>query len=335
MTSARRYLYNLVSEWERVALSGSQDNYCDILDEVLFDADLRFIDYLQYRDEGEFPSRLQKWLDNLSTDRDKKILFMLLHWIIFVDRLQMHSLYRDAYRRVVVPWISQDVLNARDMLSDDYDIKIRSLLRDYPFYSITESFGFNEFLHINNLHGLTRPIILGESKEDVNAKLRACINTKKGIIILEDFVGTGNQARDVLVKIKDNVPSNFQILFVPLLILECGLTKLNMEPKLKTVSIKPVMTIRNRFCLQKASMPDEPPVFNYVRSLIKSTADRVIRPLGDYDDPPSDPFGYGSSGALLVTCHNTPNNTLPLIHHRSPTWSPLFRRLHHSKDSLR
>src|SRR5205085_5926042 len=45
---------------------------------------------------------------------------------------------------------------------------------------------------------------------------------------------------------------------------------------------------------------------------------------------PYGPFGFNpvlpKKGALLVMYTNTPDNTLPIIHHSSASWSPLFQR---------
>ena len=43
---------------------------------------------------------------------------------------------------------------------------------------------------------------------------------------------------------------------------------------------------------------------------------------------PHTAFGFKETGASFVSYSNTPNNTLPLIHHRPTTggWHPLFPR---------
>ncbi|WP_285009496.1 phosphoribosyltransferase-like protein [Pedobacter faecalis] len=39
------------------------------------------------------------------------------------------------------------------------------------------------------------------------------------------------------------------------------------------------------------------------------------------------PLGYKQTGGLVVLNTNVPDNTLPLVHHQSPTWKPLFKRI--------
>lgn len=331
-------LYELIHKWEEDARSDPRDksSFGAVLDEILFHANIRFHDYIQYRDEGEFSFRLKKWLDNVSNDRDKKILFKLLPYIMFIDRPQMLSLHRDAYRRIIIPWVSISRLHASDILSINYENKVYSLLREYQLLSITQSFDNPDFLNANNLTGLPKPIILGEDKNKVSAMLPKYDESLKGLILFEDFVGTGKTARNVVIEVINHINPKWRLLFIPLIILERGLTLLNNERELSgRVTIEPVLVISNNSCIQKDAYRGEPDEFRYVRALVKSTAKKVLERYGDHDDPPDNPFGYKGSGALLVTCHNTPNNSLPLIYHRSPSWFALFRRIHHSKDGLR
>ncbi|MBI4256651.1 hypothetical protein HY626_01175 [Candidatus Uhrbacteria bacterium] len=334
--TTRAHLASLTREWEEAArLDTDHYPYCGVLDEILFHADLRFSDYIQYREEGEFPVRLRNWLGNVPRKREKQILFQLLPFLLFVDRWQLQSLHRDAYRRIIVPWVCNGQLTSDDILSSEYEILVRSRLKRYLLLSITESFSFPDFLHVNNLSGLPKPRILGEDKIQVKGLVQVPAGAAEGLIIFEDFVGTGKQARGVLREIRRYAASDKRILFVPLIMLESGLKRLLPVGERTNIEINPVMVITNKACLQKDPFLGELDEFKYLRALVKVTAGRVLRSLGPLDDPPVNAFGYGDSGALLVTCHNAPNNTLPLIHHRAPNWNPLFRRVHHSKDGLR
>jgi hypothetical protein len=155
-----------------------------------------------------------------------------------------------------------------------------------------------------------------------------------GLIIFEDFVGTGKQAGRVLTEIKHLVAPHWKVLFIPLLVLKKGLKTLTKALEESGILVDPVWVVPSSSCLFEKPLHREPPDFKRIRALAKQTRRRVLEQYGSLDDPPSNPFGYKGSGALLVTCHNTPNNSLPLIHHRAPEWSPLFRRLHHSKEGL-
>ena len=329
-------LYNQAREWEEGGRLDIRDHFPfqGLLDELLFHSELRFSDYIQFASEGEFGVRLKKWLCNVPEGRQRKVLLSLLRYLTFVDRLQMVSLYRDAFRRIVVPFVRKDMLSADDLLSGDYGKRVLSVLRQYRLFSITESFQNPGFINANDLAGLSKSDILGEDVRRVPMMLPKKESSIIGVIVFEDFVGSGKQARNVLVAVKQYVPSHWRILFVPLIILERGLKLLREESELKSVAVEPALIVSEGQCIKGEFATGEPEEYSSFRALVKSTADRVLQRLDDTDDPPSDAFGYKGSGALIVTSHNTPNNTLPLIHHRAPHWVPLFRRVHHSKDGL-
>jgi hypothetical protein len=329
------HLYRLAQEWEEQSRQGERDpvSYREVLDEILFHAELRFVDYRQFKEDGSFTTRLREWVEQAESRAQQKSLFLLLKWILFIDHWQMRSLYRDAYRRVIVPWVSRAHLSAADLLCEEYEAKLITALKEYRLFSITESFGFNEFLHENSLLGLTKPIVIGERASGVRAVLSK-YDSPPGLIIFEDFVGTGKQAGEVLAEIGRLAPSRCEVIFIPLITLKKGLRRLSRIGEKNNILVQPVWVVPDSSCLFEVPSRTEPRDFKRVRATIKQTRRRVIERYTQLDDPPNNPFGYGGSGALLVTCHNTPNNAPPLIHHRAPQWSPLFRRLHHSKEGL-
>jgi hypothetical protein len=327
-------LYNMAAKWEEEARKDSRDSYpyTSLLDELFFHAELRFKDYRQYQEEGAFSKRLSEWICNIPEESRRKTLVKLLRYLLFIDRMQMESIYRDAYRRIIGPWLSAEWTNPSLFLAPDLEIKLLRTLKQFTLLSITESMCFSDFLNANDLSGLRKPAILGEGQPDFS---RIIANSKaKGAIVLEDFVGTGKQASATLAHIATTLPTTWKLLFVPLIILECGLNAMRADTRLTRITISPVITVSANECIHDDWVKGEQADFCELRTVIQETAERVLERLNDMDDPPDNAFGYKGSGAFVVTCHNAPNNTLPLIHHRAPTWSPLFRRIHHSKDGL-
>jgi hypothetical protein len=334
-TDPRIYLHRLVAGWDRLAQQDKRDvyNYSGILKELLFHSDLRFGEYIQYaNEEGQFATRLSRWLDNVQSDREKQSLLKLASLIDFVDRQQMASLYRDAYKRIIMPWVTSDC-GPGELLSDTFESMVRSRLKQYRFYSITESLNSPEFINKNSLSGLDKFDVLSEDPDKAITRLPSASLNIKGLIILEDFVGTGKQSGGVLTRVAKSRPS-WQLVFIPLIILHDGYKKLLADSETSGVKISPVWVVDEHCCLTSTAQQSDRVEFPYVRAVVKSTATRVLKVLNEHDDPPKDAFGFRGVGALVVTYHNTPNNTIPLIHHRAPTWKPLFRRVHHSKDGL-
>ncbi|MGH9830255.1 MAG: phosphoribosyltransferase-like protein, partial [Blastocatellia bacterium] len=254
--------------------------------------------------------------------------------IIFIDELQMTAIYRDAFRRVIGPWLGASSFSIDQFLAADFAEVQRRALRDYQIVSITESFNLALLLNANDLHGLPRPFVLGLNKELARSKIRELMSDSKikGCVVCEDVVGTGKQAGKMLQVIEDTSPPDWRILFVPLIAFESGLENIQSRYVTRTI-VKPIVVLPKVRCLTGKPQPEEPELFKLIRGIVNSTAERVATPYGVADDPPSNPFGYEGSGGLIVTCHNAPNNTLPLIHHRAPTWRALFRRLHHTERS--
>jgi hypothetical protein len=323
-------LRKMVRAWDNKTRDESEIRYAVVLEDLLYHGEVRFGDYVQFSSEGDFTFRLYKWLENVPTMDAKKTLLWLASRLLFVDREQMLSLHRDAYRCKIVPWLTTS-FSIGDLLARDYEQRVRAVFREHALASVTESLGWDNFLHVNDLAGLPKPLILGERSEDFGAVLKP-LTAKQGLIVMEDFVGTGKQAAKVLTKLRAAVPSEWRVLFVPLILLERGVSRLR---SVAGVELAPVLVVPEKACISKTPHGDESREASSVRALVMQTASTVTEPLDDsFDDPPTDEFGYGGCGALIVTAHNAPNNTLPLIHHRSPRWNPLFRRLHHSKDGL-
>lgn len=326
----RAALQRLVGAWDaRIDDSRDHFSYRLLLDELFFHSDLRFEDYIQFREtEGAFPVRLARWLDNVSREQHKQLLFRLLRRLIFVDRLQMQSLYRDAYRRVIAQWLQTD-LTAAALLDPSLPAVLAKKLRRYPLYSITESFAFPEFLHVNHLVGLEKPTVLGDKPARVGNLIPGHDADIDGLIIFEDVVGSGTQAARVLAEVRRRGAESWRYLFVPLIMFEVGRTTLQKKLSNPPFSVAPVFVVADSYCIHPQPRAAEPSEFTALRTLARDTFPRVRERLNSADVPPGNAFGYKGSGGLLVTFHNAPNNSLPLLHHKAPTWSALFRRLHH------
>jgi hypothetical protein len=105
--TARSELYGLTRTWDAQDRLDSRDrrDYQEVLDEILYHADMRFIDYIHGSRDGEFPVRLKKWIENGRSPQHQKTLLRLVEHLLFIDRLQMLSLHRDAFRRAITPWL--------------------------------------------------------------------------------------------------------------------------------------------------------------------------------------------------------------------------------------
>ncbi len=324
-------LYELCERWEdedRKDLQGTNAFIC-LLRRIESHASLRYRDYGPFKEEsGDFLERLRKWICQINDERMMKAMLEFVPWIMYLDQREMRALYRDAFRRIIVPFfIPQHDLST--VLSENYEIDIRRKLRRIHFYSITESFNLKEFENVNSLTGLQKGVVLGEKLAGIAAQIERSKHND-AIVVVEDIVGTGNQAARVLGEVRGVLGEGVKILFVPLVALEAAVKSDSPLQKISNLTVSAAAVISPRFCLTKDGHEHEPEIYKRMRSIVKLTETRVNEKFNAIDDPPANCFGYGGAGAVLVTHQNAPNNTLPLIHHEAPTWAALFRRLHHS-----
>ena len=293
MSNIRKELSRIIETWQSEAdRDGEGFNYRETYEDILFRAEKRFIDYVQYEnEEGPFLVRLKNWIDNLSDNRERKYLFQMLKLLEFYDEKQMKSLYISAYRSIVTPWIIEDAFNIDDYFSIDYKVKLLKQMKTYYLRSITESFKVSFFKQVNSLAGLPKLKILGENIELVEKSMEKLITEgKKGMIIFEDMVGSGNQARKVLEVLVKYFPEDWRSIFVPLIVQESGLKSLRNNLKNK-IQIEPVIIIKEENCIRKEPDVGERKELSYFRGLINRTKKRVLEPLHEHDDPPN-PDGH-------------------------------------------
>jgi|GEM_PF-5130132 hypothetical protein len=324
-------LYKLCERWEeedRKDLQGTNDFIC-LLRRIESHASLRYRDYGPFKEEAnDFLERLRRWICQINDERMMKAMLQFVPWIMYLDQREMRALYRDAFRRIIVPFFipQHDFSTA---LSENYEIEIRRKLQTIHFYSITESFNFKEFENVNSLTGLQKGVVLGERLNGIAAQIERSKHAD-AIVVVEDVVGTGKQAARVLDRVRSRLGEGVRILFVPLVALEAAVKFDSPLQKISNLTTNAATVISPRFCLTDDGHEHEPEIYKRMRSIVKFTESRVTEKLNEIDDPPDNCFGYGGVGAVLVTHQNAPNNTLPLLHHEAPEWAALFRRLHHS-----
>jgi len=321
-------------QWDKDARidEREQRSFVALLNEVLYHGEMRFTDYHQALVDGDFPERLQKWLSHVSSGAQQKALFSILRHLLFVDESQMLSLHRDTYRRVITPWLTRGRVSAGDLLAPTFEKSVRQMMASYLICSVTESFNFSWFQSVNALVGIPKPVVLGEEPRTARAILTSIdCSPFDGVIVLEDFVGTGKQASRILKVVREFFGPDKRMLFAPMIILDDWLQNLVSDPQLSDVHIEPTLTIPKAHCVRERPSDGEHSEFTLIRAVVNATASMVTRRLDEQDDPPTNQFGYGKCGALVITCHNASNNALPLLHHRAPQWTPLFVRVHHSK----
>ncbi len=300
----------------------------------------------------QYMVRLGEWLENVDTDAERQLLLEYALHVAFFSHEDLCALYRTAFSGVITRWvIEQEELSLDD---SDFQWRLAEELHQRTWYCpVTDSMDINEFYHANHVVGvfhrpgfaLLKMLDQPVEDEEMDAPTRLMKNlTKyiddpnprvaapplKRVVLLEDFVGSGTQSSGALKWAAKNI--DLPILFVPLIICAPGvkeLAKIASEHSVK-LRVRPLLTIGERDLLGEsrngmAGIPNAERIEKFARDTFARVAG------GLHNDPniaPHTAFGWKQTGASFVSYSNTPNNTLPLIHHRpvSGAWRPLFPR---------
>lgn len=313
MTNA---VHRIVSPWLD---ADNTDHLLRLRDQIIWLQMELFDDYEPNYYES-FDDRLEKWLNNVTSDEDKQSLFELIEHLFFVGRPQFESLCRASYNGSVTRWLI-------DTLS--LDIKVPNVLEFIEagtkktwFCPITDSMRINAYLKLNGQSGHKhRPDWRTLETFGDRAKVQRFV-TDEGIerlVLLEDFVGSGTQMKSSVKWAAETL--DIPILLIPLVCCPKGIeTGEALSNRYSKLSFAPTLSLRTEAFLPPSARHNEPSVFTKIRDII----DRVKHRFPEWH---SAPYGYLSTGALVALFSNCPDNTVALIHEKGPSWEPLFSRI--------
>jgi len=289
---------------------------------------------LYYQYEPSLPpnpsylKRLADWLDNMASEEDQKLAFELASKLFFVGRDEIRAMYRTAYWGPIMRWLitSQNFPINNPNLS----VQLESCIQTTWFCPITDSMKINEFLHVNDIRNEInhRPDWQSLAKFGDPEKVRSYIERRgiKRIVLLEDFIATGTQASKAIKFAADLCSTApIPVLVVPLVLCPQAMDTFNEMKLPQHVTIEPVLQLEKHHFILGAGA-ENTPAFNHFKKLAEQTYLQVTNGIPPCNDKPYGPLGFRNTGGLIILSTNTPDNTLPLIHWHSSTWSPLFPR---------
>lgn len=321
-----------LNKWSMSAIDG--DEFISLHSRIEYLADKLFSEYqpTSAPPHREFMTRLRDWLDCAADESDQKTMIRMVPQVFFVGTKEFNSLYRSALNGPIARWLIERLnLNLLDL---DLNEKLDEAIKETWFCGITDSMQIAAFHHVNNIEGGDhrpdwRTLEQFSTSNDVESFMRQ--NNYQRLVLLEDFVGSGSQMISAVTFAASllNMPS---ILVLPLIAGPVGQSIGNMfASSYSNVAFQCMLTLSNDAFVFEMPLASEESLFPIVREMIirlhptvraETTPDENTKPYG--------PFGYNPilprRGAFLVMYTNTPDNTLPIIHHSSASWSALFQR---------
>lgn len=236
----------------------------------------------------------------------------------FAGVQEYDELYRCAYQ-AIERWL----LERNDLDPFDSDKSVQSNLEACWICPVTDSLLINSFLHVTNISGQKyRPDWFSLAHLGDNSAIQKYVETNglRFLVLLEDFVGSGKQATEVVEFAASVV--DVPILVIPLIVCEPGIEKMIALREIHTnVWIRPIVTIPSNCLVGPKSKEGEPATFKPLRSLMRAHYRRLHR------HPNGRAFGFGKVGSMMVNYSNCPNNTPPLYHRARKGDTALFPRL--------
>ncbi len=322
-----------VDEW---AIEDSDDGYRKINGQINFLSDALFHDYQPTQASApDFFTRLEDWLRNVVDKKDKKNLFKLLPHLFYMGSKEFNSLYRMAYNEIIARWIIDvDNISLTDFTAAKTDLD-NALLNTW-ICPITDSMNINSFYHINNVPGEVdyRPQWYNSNQpwNTISDGLVNYINNNgvNKLVLMEDFVGSGSQVEQTIVH-AINLGLSIPILFIPLVICPDGVGRFNnLQAAHAELTYKSTLELSDNCFVLPAVRTGEDNHFPNVRELVDRVYNLTSCGIAAGSVKPYSPFGFRQTGGLVVMHSNTPDNSLPVIHHESNSWSPIFKR--HSRN---
>lgn len=288
----------------------------------------------KYPPHHQFHFRLRDWLNNVSVEDTQKTLFELVPRIYFIGINEYLSLYHAAFNGPIARWlIDQENI---DITQSNAQSLLQASLSATWFCAITDSMQISRFYHINQLEGTDirpdwRVLNHFAEKDKVVEYMEKQTPPLERIVLLEDFVATGSQMEKAVrfaLTLRDDSP--YPVFLCPLVICHSGYERsqrlVNEFPH--HLSFEPALVLDDSVLLSESAYPNEDEFYMRLRKVVNNTYSLV---KGTHSKNLYGPFGFGADkeggGLLLVLYTNCPDNTLPLIHHKSDTpWNPIFPR---------
>lgn len=325
------YVESLVRNWTRATRAPERQSEMQRIDRLAQTlVHSLFSSYLPNRG-SEIENILQHWLASASDDDDRRVMYESLTHLFFVGEAEYAELCRIAYRKAVPTWLIEK--SGVHFDSPAFVGTLNDLLKKTFFVAFSDSAEINKFITINGISQSNRPELKSLDELGALPNLAREINqdpTIHSVVIIEDFIGSGDQASEIIWRLSKSCPKR-RFLFLPFVACPEGIqaaqARVSSGSNLDVQSIVILSELQN--LVRPSTVANEDSHLQKLRDVAKRTwplISAASHSTATSTTEPASPFGHKECGALYVRYTNCPDNTLPLYHHQSTRWAPLFRR---------
>lgn len=292
----------------------------------------------------------EEWLDNFTQaefeelEKERINMLYLLSKFMYFGNVELRqlliSLYRDLFKYPIISAIRsghRDTTNI-DFINEEFKKELdatRFLGVGNPsesgvhmLYYFRQECKLSKEFFINTSDIFTTTKIteeLSDKTERIFLKSEITNKNIKRYVFIDDFCGSGSQAKDYLKNLVENIKfkdKDIEVNYLMLFGTEFGVSevrKLNVFNK-----VEAVYTIDETFKTFSNNS-------RYFKNLPDGVIDKDFSKLTALKygtslyDPP---LGYGNCELLLGLYYNTPDNSLPIFWSEQNEWQPIFKRYH-------
>jgi hypothetical protein len=263
------------------------------------------------------PIEIINWLDNFK-EKDHNKALTVLSKLEYITEYELIELLNERLEKIIsiTPTDHNFIIHPNGEYGKSGTLMVY-YLKKTPCYSINSE----------------RIIFYETHRFFKNEKRLLRIKPKSVLVILDDFMGSGNSFISYYktfvepqVSSITNIVSQYMLSIFHLRRAE-NLIKKTYGNKLTLVSSEkyPAFSYKNSiFGYRGKMLPIREFAYEYGKNLFDLT-DRVT------GDEKNFPLGFENSQALIIFPYNPPNNTLPIIWSNKNNWNPLYPRSQHEK----
>jgi hypothetical protein len=304
------------------------DSVFSVIDRIKFLSERVITKYAPVRVGWDFGTQVENWGDSILEPIEKYQLMKSLKFFTFLNQEQYEALYEEAFTNQIIHWVID--VSKINPLAASFENDINTAINETCFCALTDSMDISGFCKTNHLNQDDKPIM--RKDWDTGKKCLDFISTNhySRMVILEDFVGTGDQSL-LAMDILSEVP-NFSILFAPLAACPQAILRIREYldvNHLVNIDVSPVYELPWDFILDQNRPCGANSPHDLLNELMILAYSYELRVKGSYGQHYPGALGYKSTGALFAKYNNCPDNTLPLYnyHGTGTNWQPLFPRV--------